>query len=109
MHKNQNVEKCVCNSVEELKSCTVEKRERERGNEKMCLNRCDCALAFTRPAHGTRVAGTKRPCGMATRHQRQAKILGKRETEIAKGEENEGGVRTCSTSCPRTHHSCKKG
>ena len=31
----------------------------------------------------------------------------KRKTEIATGEENEGGVRTCPTSCTRTHHSCK--
>ena len=81
-------------------------RQRERGSEKICLYRCDRALALARPAHGTRVAGTKKPYGRATRHQRQAKMHGKRKTEIATGEENEGGVRTCPTSCTRTHHSC---
>ena len=73
----------------------------------MCLYKCDCALALAHPAHGTRVAGTKKPCGRATLHQRQAKMLGKRKTEIATGEENEGGERTCPTSCTRTHHTCK--
>ena len=63
-------------------------RERERGSEKIYLYRCDRALALTRPAHGTRVAGKKRPYGRTTRHQRQAKMLGNRKTEIATGEEN---------------------
>ena len=65
-----------------------------------------CACAHTpRAQHSTRVAGTKKPRGRATRHQRQAKMLGKRKTEIATGEENKGGVRTCPCIKLHTHAS----
>ena len=66
-------------------------------------------FAFTRLAHGTKVAGTKKPCGRATQYQRQAKMFPKRKAEIETGEENKGGMPTYPASCIRTHNSCENG
>ena len=69
-----------------------------------CTDSAFCADASSERYDGRCDAGTKRPYGRATQYQQQANMFGKRKTEIATSEENEGGVRTCLASCTRTHY-----